>query len=179
MSWETFSVLAVIFLLVFALPTLISIWGGLRRWWDERTRLRVRVTRVRFGVAAPYGGVMEGLELLSKSAEVGRPEGLARLVRDAALLLRRHADSVRYVAVHEAGDFPLREAEAPFQRLAHDERTRYTREVVRRDPAGLRRGPNAKVSADGLLDENGDFGIAEYMVVTFVLAHRLLIGRRR
>ncbi|MCB9788523.1 MAG: DUF1517 domain-containing protein [Deltaproteobacteria bacterium] len=154
----------------------VNLGPKLYHWWMDRTRLRVRLTRVRFGVAAPYGDLLETLMRLASSADVSNPAGLARLVREAALALRRDADAIRYVSVHEAGTRPLSKAEGPFQALASEERSRFTREVVRRDPTGLRRGRAARLPGDGLHDENGDFGVAEYMVVTLVLAHRELIG---
>ena len=137
----------------------------------NRSKDKARVYRIRFGIGQPGERPWEELEAIVRRASFDSPEQLATFVRNVALYLRRKGDKVTHASLIGTGKIGPAEAEQKFQSLTTEARSTFEREVLRVE--GGRRGAienqREKKSKDGLTDEDGDFGINEFFVVTLVV----------
>ena len=144
---------------------------SLVRWAMNRSKDKARVYRIRFGIGQPGERPWEELEAIVRRASFDSPEQLATFVRNVALYLRRKGDKVTHASLIGTGKIGPAEAEQKFQSLTTEARSTFEREVLRVE--GGRRGAienqREKKSKDGLTDEDGDFGINEFFVVTLVV----------
>jgi len=109
--------------------------------------------------------IQNQLTELAASADVKTSAGRLRLLCDAAGLLLGSQTSWIYAAVENHEPAAADRAEGAFQRIASDARTRYRKELVRADQAGLHR------SEPGDLRARRAEG-AGVVVVTLVIAAR-------
>jgi uncharacterized membrane protein len=155
--------------------TLMLIFGVIMvaavvQWIAKRAKNKARVYRIRFGIGKPGPRPWEELETVVRRSSFDSPEGLAGFVRNVALYLKRKGDRVNHAAVHAAGKLGFEAAEQQFRGLATDARAAFNREVLRVEGRG--KALESKREADRkdeLTDEDGDFGINEFFVVTLVV----------
>jgi uncharacterized membrane protein len=138
---------------------------------QEEKRNQVDVVNVQLGVQHGARAVQERLKAMAESADTSTDEGLARIVREVALELRRCSERIEYGALGKEPGLRLLHAETRFGLLAGNARTKYDREVVRRDSSGTRK-QQKEVKTDGLRDEDGDIAVHEFFVVTLILGLR-------
>jgi len=132
-----------------------------------------RVYRLRFAVEMPGERPWEELEALVRDARMSSNDELASLCRDSALYLRRRSDRITHAAVHaDLKKLSPDDAEGMFLALAADARGYFNREVLRVDEAGVTEKTREAETKDELHDEDGDFGINEYFLVTIIVALR-------
>jgi uncharacterized membrane protein len=131
----------------------------------------VRVARLRFAITMPGARPWEELERLVRSVPLGRDDGLARLCREASIYLIRREDRITHAAIAmDTKRLNREEGEARFVELTQSARGYFDREVLRVESQGVtEKQREAPVSADGLHDEDGDFGINEYFLVTIII----------
>ncbi|MSP93378.1 MAG: DUF1517 domain-containing protein [Myxococcales bacterium] len=137
---------------------------------DEKT-MACDVVQVTFGIQQSARALQDRLEKMATTADTGNEEGLARMVREVAMELRRVAARIEYAALLREPGVKLLAAESRFGSLTSDARTKYDREVVRGDGAGVRH-QEKEVKTDGLRDEDGDIAVSEFFVVTLICALR-------
>ena len=101
-----------------------------------------------------------------------RPAGLAALLREVALALRRQVEAVEYGAVTRVAALALPAAQQQFGQWSADARSKYNREIVRADELGVRKEQKEVATKDALHDEDGEFAVSEFFVVTLVLGLR-------
>ena len=150
-------------LFVFAVMSLV-------RWALNRAKDKARVYRVRFALSSPGERPWEELESLVRRANFDSPDGLAAFVRNVTLYLRRKGDKVTHASITNTGKVAPAIAEQKFRALTTDARATFDREVLRVE--GRQRAIENKREAkrkDDLTDEDGDFGINEFFVVTLVV----------
>jgi uncharacterized membrane protein len=135
-----------------------------------RAKDKARVYRIRVGIADPGPRPWDELETVVRRSSFDSPESLATFVRNVALYLRRKGDRANHAAIVTSSKLGPADAEREFQALATDARSVFNREVLRVDGRG--RALESKREAerkDELTDEDGDFGINEFFVVTLVV----------
>ena len=143
---------------------------SLVRWAMNRSKDKARVYRIRFGIGQPGERPWEELEGIVRRSDFDSPEQLAVFVRNIALYLRRKGDKVTHASLLGTGKIGPAESEQKFRSLTTEARSTFDREVLRVE--GRRKAienTREKKSKDGLTDEDGDFGINEFFVVTLVV----------
>ena len=75
--------------------------------------------------------VQDELKRLAETGDTSSPEGLARLVRETALALRRSETAWLYAASLNASPAAPQQAESTFRKAANDARSRFRVEVIR------------------------------------------------
>lgn len=106
----------------------------------------------------------------SERSSFDSPDGLANFVRNIALYLRRRVDKVSHASMLTSGKVAPAIAEQKFRALASEARSTFNREVLRVE--GRMKAIEEKrevATKDALTDEDGDFGINEFFVVTLVV----------
>ena len=145
--------------------------AALVQWAAKRQKDKARVYRLRIGIANPGPRPWEDLESVVRRHSFDSPEGLAAFLRDVALFLRRRFDKVTHVSLLGSGKVNSTEAEQQFRSLTSEARSSYNREVLRVE--GRTKAIEEKREAatkDALTDEDGDFGVNEFFIVTMVVA---------
>ena len=143
---------------------------ALVQWAKNRAKDQARVYRLRFAVGNPGERPWEELESIVRRSSFDNPDGLATYVRNVALYLRRRADKITHASVLGSGKVKPAEAEQKFHALTTEARSTYNREVLRVE--GRMKALENKREAqkkDELTDEDGDFGINEFFIVTMVV----------
>jgi uncharacterized membrane protein len=109
--------------------------------------------------------LQEQLQRLAQSGSTRTPDGLAALLSETVLALRRHEMSWLYGAVTDLGSFAPSDAQGAFQRLTQEARARFQHELVRGAAGQVQQqqGPT--------LDAKATEG-AGTVVVTIILASR-------
>lgn len=133
---------------------------------------RIDVLRIQLGVQAQARNIQERFEKMAESADTDSEAGLARLLREVALALRQQVEAIEYGAVTRVAALALPAAQQQFGQWSTDARSKYNREIVRADDMGLRKTQKEAATKDALHDEDGEFAIAEFFVVSLVLALR-------
>lgn len=133
---------------------------------------QVDVFRIELGVQAQARSIQERFERMAENAETDSEAGLASLLREVALSLRRQVQAIEYGAVTRVGALAFGTAQQQFGQWAGDARAKYNREIVRADAMGLRKEQKEAATRDELHDEDGEFAVAEFFVVTLVLGLR-------
>lgn len=160
-------VLAIVAIIFFVVPAI--------RNAQERKRQAklqaISVGRVQLGFdALATVGLRDRIEGIVREADVGSSMGIWRMGQQVLDNVLAQLDHVSYASFLEEAERPPEEGEATFHRLTSDARDMFEREIVRRDSGGLKLTQRNSDKATELLDEDGDFGIAEYFIVTLVLA---------
>lgn len=143
---------------------------ALVQWAKNRAKDKARVYRLRFAIGNPGERPWEELESIVRRSSFDSPDGLATYVRNVALYLRRRADKITHASLLASGKVNPGEAEQKFHQLTTEARSTYNREVLRVE--GRMKAIEEKREAakkDELTDEDGDFGINEFFVVTMVV----------
>lgn len=137
--------------------------------WDGEPKLVV--ARYDFGVQYLARDMQDRLEALADRVDTRSSEGLAAMLREVAIELRRHLERIEFAAAAVQKALPRQEAEQQFQLQAGDARSQFGREVVRADSRGVRR-QQKEIATDGIRDEDGQLAVAEFFVVTVLVAVR-------
>jgi uncharacterized membrane protein len=154
---------------VLVIMVVMSIIANMKKKAAEASR----VYRVRFAVEMPGDKPWEELEALVRRATFASNDGLAGLCRDAAMYCRKRIDRITHAALAaEPKKLSPDEAEAKFLAFARDARGFFNREVLRVEAAGVTEKTREAATIDELHDEDGDFGINEYFLVTIIVALR-------
>ncbi len=133
---------------------------------------QVDVLRIQFGVQAQARNIQERFEKMAETADTDSEAGLAALLREVALALRRQVEAVEYGAVTRVAALALPAAQQQFGQWSADARSKYNREIVRADELGVRKEQKEVATKDALHDEDGEFAVSEFFVVTLVLGLR-------
>lgn len=153
-------------MLLFLVMAVVS----LVQWAMKKGKDKARVYRVRFGIGSPGERPWEELEAIVRRSSFDSPGELATFVRNVALYLRRRADKVTHTSILGTGKVNPGEAEQKFQTLTSEARATFNREVLRVE--GRMKAIEEKrevATKDALTDEDGDFGINEFFVVTLIV----------
>lgn len=134
-------------------------------------RGRLEVARLQLGVQAQRRDLQDRLEALAASADTSSADGLALMLREAANGLRGIAAFIDFGHFEAERPGSEGDAERRFLDWSSDARAVYDREVITNDAAGVRR-TQRDLPTDGLVDEDGDLAVAEFFVVTVIVAHR-------
>jgi len=131
------------------------------------------VARLQLGFdALSTTGLRDRIEQLVRDADTATEAGLWRLAQRVLDEVAKHLDSVSYASLSEETKLPPEHGEKRFFALTNEARALFEREIVRRDQGGLKLTQRNSDKANELVDEDGTFGIAEYFIVTLVMAAR-------
>jgi uncharacterized membrane protein len=138
-------------------------WGG--DDYDEEAASvdRAYVYKVQLGLGRSGRGVQKRFEEFASTGDTSSEEGLAELLRQAALELMREKDAIRYGLVEPGGPYSLTNGEAKLTSAATAERSRYQVERVRGNDGKVRRSEAAPAVGSEAL---------EFLVVTVLVATR-------
>lgn len=142
-----------------------------RRRQAEGVASQLDVAHYEFGVQALARDMQDRLEAMAERVDTSTPDGLQSLLRSVALELRRHVDNIQYGAAELRPALAAADAERQFLDWTGDARSKYGREVVRADRMGVQRQVK-EMTTDGIHDEDGQLAVAEYFVVTVMVAAR-------
>ncbi len=132
---------------------------------------RCDVTLLQFGVQMQARSIQDRLEQLADKIDPSSEEGLAYALRTLAQELMQYQENVEYVAVQAQTKLALAKAQDQFELWAQNERAKYNREVIRGQAGGARR-QQKEWQTDGIRDEDGQLAVAEFFVISLVLASR-------
>jgi len=132
---------------------------------------RVDVFQIQLGVQAQARAVQDRLERMAQSIDTETEQGLQTMLREVAIELRRHAEHIEYGAIERAAALSLPAAEQKFLSYSGEARSTYNREVISRDALGVRT-QQKELTTDGIRDEDGQFAVSEFFVVTILAAMR-------
>lgn len=138
---------------------------------DGDTRDLMQTGRVQLGIQMQAWSLTERLEAIARSAHTEDPEGLRTMLVQSLAAIRRVVDNVEFGAAEQKAPVAPLEAERQFGRWTGEARLSYDREVVRADKFGVQ-DQQREVATDGIRDEDGQLAVAEFFVVTLVLATR-------
>lgn len=131
---------------------------------------RMAVGRVQLAFnALKSKGLRDLIEQAVRRADVTTAPGIHRLSRTICYALQGQLEHVSHVGFLETKDLKPNDGEATFNRITSQARAFYDREIVRKDRKGLTETTRNSSKANELLDEDGDFGIDEFFVVTLVM----------
>jgi uncharacterized membrane protein len=125
----------------------------------------MRLAFVEVAVQANERDLQHHLEGLAAQADLDDPEGLHGFLGEVLVSLRRKANAIDYAHLLHEPELSAARAEAMHLDLTRDARVKYDREVLRNHENKITRDDTV-VTTDGLHDEDGDFNIAEYFVVS-------------
>lgn len=145
--------------------------GALTRGWgndDDYDEVaasvdRAYVYKVQLGLGRSGRGVQKRFEEFASTGDTSSEDGLAELLRQAALELMREKDAIRYGLVEPGGPYSLTNGEAKLMSAATAERSRYQVERVRGNDGKVRRSEAAPTVGSEAL---------ELLVVTVLVATR-------
>lgn len=161
--------LALIVILIFAGAVYFLVrWQAARKGAEAD---KLVVGRYDFGVQAMARDMQDRLEAMAARVDTSSSEGLASMLREVALELRRHIEHIAFASAQLHGALAREAAEQQFLMIAGDARSQYGREVVRADQQGVRR-QQKEIATDGIRDEDGQLAMAEFFVVTVIVAVR-------
>jgi len=124
-----------------------------------------------FGVQMAARDVQDTLENLASRTDAHNEDSLSYALRTLAQQLGERIAHVEYAAVRGSENMPMAKAEDQFQLWSGNERAKYNREVVRGEASGVRR-QQKEWQTDGIHDEDGQLAVAEFFVISVVLASR-------
>jgi uncharacterized membrane protein len=124
---------------------------------------RAYVYKIQLGLGRSARDIQKRLLSLAAEGDGSSEAGLGQLLRETALELMRHRDSIRYGAIAASGPMNLTNGETKMNAEALAERSRFQVERVRGADGNVRRSETAETESDDAL---------EYLVVTIVVASR-------
>lgn len=158
------AILAVVFLLV-------NVFKQSRARAAAEEAAAISVAKLQLGFdASSTVGLRDEIERLVRTGDAGTDVGLWRLAQSVLERVHRELDNVHYAGWTEQKDLGPIDGEAAFNRVTSEARSHFDREIVRRDASGLVEQKRNSDKANELFDEDGEFGIAEFFVVTMVMA---------
>lgn len=160
----------VVLLLIGGVVVAVIIFARRQQKQTEVARA-LTVVHYDFGVQQIARDIQDKLEALAARVDVSTSEGLRDMLAAVARELRRRQEHIEFGAVELKPPLPPPEAEQQFNRWTDDVRSKYGREVVRADRLGVQR-QQKEIATDGIHDEDGQLAVAEYFVVSVVVAAR-------
>lgn len=133
---------------------------------SERPDGPVTVVQLQLGLLASARSVQEDLRRYARTADTSSSSGLQQVLQDATLALLRRPDQWVY-ANAESGQVPFNAAEATFNRLSMQERSKLSGELT--SNVDGRRLAEDTVAASGTGDADAT---SEYIAVTLLVASR-------
>lgn len=133
----------------------------------------VDLTLLQFGVQIQARNIQDKLEKLAERTNADDEGSLAFALRTLAQELIAQSEYVEYAAVQRLHALPLARAEDQFNLWAGNERAKFNREVIRGGRSGVQR-QQKEWKTDGIRDEDGQLAVAEFFVISVVLASRTL-----
>ncbi|MBM4343476.1 MAG: DUF1517 domain-containing protein [Deltaproteobacteria bacterium] len=137
----------------------------------QPTHEKCDVWLLQFGVQMQARDVQDALEALAARTDADSEDSLSYALRELAHNLQGKLEHVEYAAVRGTEKMPMAKAEDQFQLWSSNERAKFNREVIRGDSSGVRR-QQKEWKTDGIRDEDGQLAVAEFFVVSVVLAVR-------
>ncbi|MFO0747088.1 MAG: DUF1517 domain-containing protein [Myxococcota bacterium] len=132
---------------------------------------KLSVGRVQLAFEAkPTKGLRSAIEAAVRDSDPSSGLGLWRLSQRVLDRVGASLDHVAYAGFLQEDRLTPFAGEGRFNALAAEARAFFDREVVRKDAGGLVETARNSDKANELTDEDGDFGIDEYFVVTLVMA---------
>ncbi len=128
---------------------------------------------LQFGVQIQARSIQDKLEKLAERTNADDEGSLAFALRTLAQELQAHAENVEYAALQRLHALPLVRAEDQFNLWASNERAKFNREVIRGGSSGVQR-QQKEWKTDGIRDEDGQLAVAEFFVISVVIASRSL-----
>lgn len=152
---------------------LFALIGAIKNWFVKRAQAKkeaMTVGRVQLAFnALKSKGLRDRIESAVRTGDVSTSRGIYRLGRTVCSALESELEHVSHVGFLEQRDLKPDDGEREFNRLTQKARAFYDREIVRRDKSGLAQTTRNSSKANELTDEDGDFGIDEFFVVTVVM----------
>ena len=136
---------------------------------DTPSRERCDVWLLQFGIQMQAREIQDTLDAMANKVDTDNEDSLAYAVRTVAQTLETKLEFVEYASVKATENMPLAKAEDQFQLWAGNERAKFNREVVRAGEGGVRH-QQKEWKTDGIRDEDGQFAVAEFFVLSVVLA---------
>ena len=131
----------------------------------------VDVTLLQFGVQMQARAIQDRLEKLAERTNADDEGSLAFALRTLAQEMTAQQENVEYGALQRLSRLSLPKAEDQFNLWASNERGKFNREVIRSGSHGVKR-QQKEWKTDGLRDEDGQLAVAEFFVISVVLASR-------
>ncbi len=131
----------------------------------------IQTSRVQFGIQMQAWPLVERLEAIARNADTSDSGGLQNMLVQSLATIRHYVYNIEFGAAEQKPAMNPLEAERQFGRWTGEARLSYDREVVRADRFGVQE-QQKEVATDGLHDEDGQLAVAEFFVVTLVLATR-------
>lgn len=126
---------------------------------------------VQLGVQMAARDIQDTLEAMAAKIDPNSEDSLSYALRTLAQNLQDRAESVEYAAVRGTEKLQMAKAEDQFQLWSGNERAKFNREVIRGSKSGVQRSQK-EWQTDGIRDEDGQLAVAEFFVVSVVLASR-------
>ena len=144
-------------------------WDSLSGWIaTNQGRGENSVAWLELGVQARHRALQVEIESLAGRLDLSEDEGRTQLARELLVALGRALPYVEYARFEVDAGIDDAHASERLDARTGEARAKYDREVVRRDGASVRR-TQRDVATDGLTDEDGDFAVAEFFVVSLAL----------
>jgi uncharacterized membrane protein len=138
--------------------------GGMRGSYTDKNA--IYVTQIQLGLdwrARPH--LQQHLQRLAETGDTRSRAGLAYLLGETVIALRRHEMSWLYAGYRDTGAWGPPQAQATFQQLANDARSRFQHELVRAYQGRVQQGSSPEMQAHAHEGQGT-------VVVTIVLATR-------
>lgn len=126
---------------------------------------------MQFGVQMQAREIQDTLEAMASKIDPDSEDSLSYALRTMAQHLQDKLEFIEYAAVRGTEKMPMAKAEDQFQLWSGNERAKFNREIVRADSGGVRH-QQKEMKTDGIRDEDGQLAVAEFFVVSVVLAVR-------
>lgn len=126
----------------------------------------MHVTQIQLGIDwRARAQLQQRLQQLAQTGDTRSPSGLAQLLSETVLALRRAEMSWLYAGFKDMGGAPPQQAQMTFQQLAQDARSRFKHELVRAGQGGMQEQQSPAMKAHAHEGQGT-------VVVTIVLATR-------
>lgn len=166
-GWIVFLILVGIVVIV----VVVAVRSKRKAQAQEDAENRISPARVQLGLQMQAWAVTERLESIARRAHTEDPDGLRMMLQQSVAAMRPYLANIEYAAADQKPALDPPDAERAFGQWTGEARLTYDREVVRADKFGVQ-GEQREVATDGIHDEDGQLAVAEFFVVSIVLATR-------
>lgn len=162
----TFIIIIIAALILKALYTDLRNAYQMRGESHGRSAMRhsLTVAKLQLALFATARFVQDELERLALSGRTDTPEGLAQLLREAATTLNRRPDLWKYALWNVEHQDWLEEAEARFNEIVAEERSKYLSESISSIEGKVEKREAAKGQGPGLWE------VGQYIMVSIIVA---------
>ncbi len=138
---------------------------------DNDAEPKIETARVQIGLQTQAWSLVERLESIARGTNTNDSGSLHSMLVATIQALGKYRDNIEYAAAEQSKALPPVDAERQFGRWTGEARLSYDREVVRSDRFGVQ-VQQREVATDGIHDEDGQLAVAEFFVLTIVIATR-------